>query len=174
MPFDSTAIQDLWNAFPTGHFDIPGTMTVTGVQVLKGRDGQAVWFWPEEARFGKPGTALFDEARGRLDLLPDLSDNATWFAVLRLLAERCNIDPRRGMMWVPKAKEVVDKKRWSTGKAIAGWSLRTLTKQATFPVELNDEVLALLQAVAMTNCACGRGPMRLCPLHGESKARPWR
>ena len=174
MPFDPSNMQDLWAAFPTGSLDVPGTMTVTGVQVLKGRDQQSVWFWPEDARFGKPGTALFDEARSRLDLLPDLTDISTWLTALRVLADRTNIDPHRGVLWVPKGKEVFDRKRGSSGKAIAGWSLRTLTKQATFPIETTDEIVALMRALAMTNCACGKVFKSLCPMHGDSKHRPWR
>jgi len=172
MPFDAS-IRDLCAAFPIGYLGIPGTMTVAGMQVLKDRQGQNIWFWPQEVKFGKPGTTLFEEAREKLELLPDLTDDSTWFAALRLLAERCRLNPRQGVRWGPKAKAVFDRKRGSSGKAIAGWSLRTWTTHATFPITLTEEVPALLRALTMTNCACGRGPLRQCPIHGEANFRPW-
>lgn len=176
MAINATLVPDLWKAFPAGYLAEAGTLTVCGAQAFRGKDHSIVWYWPQDARFGKPGTDLFDEARQRLDLLPDLEDPSTWSAAVRLLASRCNLDyGRKGVLWVPKAKEVIDRKRWSSGKALVGWTLRTMSRQATFPIpDVNDELVALLRAIAMTNCACGRGLQRDCPQHGEIKARPWR
>lgn len=167
--------SNLWSAFPTGFLEVPGTSTIGRQQVLRGRDNQCLWFWPQELVFAKPGASLFDETRPTGVLLPDLSDDATWWAVLRLLAQRVGIPNTRGVSWVPKAGEVVDRKRGSVGKAVVGWTVRSLTRSATFPIpQVSDEEQALLVAVAMTNCACGRGVQRDCPQHGEIKARPWR
>lgn len=174
MAFDPTMTPDLWAAFPRGYLDVPGTVTVGGHQVLRGRDGVPVWFWPQEVKFSRPGLDLFDDCKDKLVLLPDITDTATWAVAIRVLAERCHIDPQRGALWVPKGKEVIDRQRGSSGKAIAGWSLRTVTKQVLFPIAVSDEKVALLRALAMTNCACGRGPMMQCPIHGDSRHRPWR
>ena len=170
-----TPMTDLWAAFPVGYLPVPGTTTVGGQQVLRGKDGDTLWYWPVDAKFSKPGHTFFDEERPKLELLPDLNDDSTWSAVLRMLADRVNINGSRGVMWAPKATEVKDRKRGSVSKAIAGWSLRTLTRQVVFPLpDLNDEVTALLRALKMTHCSCGRGLKRECAQHGESKHRPWR
>lgn len=176
MPVDPTIVADLWAAFPAGYLALPGTATVCGAQALRGKDHSVVWFWPEDAKFSKPGLTMFDEARAKLDLLPDLDDQSTWYAALHHLAERALLSPgTRGVIWVPKSAEVVDRKRWSSGKALVGWTARTLTRSATFMIPgVTDERVALLKAIAMTNCACGRGPRAECPQHGDAKARPWR
>jgi hypothetical protein len=166
--------QKYWNAFPTGYLPIPGTTTVGGQQVLRGKEGQALWYWPKEAWFSQPGQDLFDEVRSTAVLFPDLTDDATWAAVLRLLAQRVGLGTR-GLAWVPKACEVRDRARSSFGKGIAGWTLHTMTRRAMFPIpDVKDETEALLRAIAMTNCECGKGSKRNCPLHGDSAARPWR
>lgn len=175
MAVNPAHIPHLWAAFPVGYLAVPGTVTAEGRQVVRGKDNQCLWYWPVDAKFSKPGLAVFDDERPTGKLLPDLSDDSTWGAVLRLLAERCNIDGNRGVLWVPKTTTVVDRKRWSSGKAIAGWTLRTLTRHATFVLpDEKDEVVAVLKAVTMTNCACMRVLKRECPMHGEIKARPWR
>ena len=146
-----------------------------GQQVLRGKDGLPIWYWPEEAKFSKPGLPLFDEERPKLILLPDLTDESTWYAALRLLADRCNVNGTKGLMWSPKATEVHDRKRGSVSKAVAGWTLRTLTRQVMFPLpDEKDEAMALLKAIKLTHCSCGRGSKRECPQHGESRHRPWR
>ena len=174
MHIDPKLLKDFWSAFPAGYFDVPGTVTVGGQQVLKGKNGQVLWYWPQDALFSRPGLTLFDDARPTATLLPDLEDDSTWAAVMRLLAQRTGLGTR-GTTWVPKTHEVRDRSRGSTSKAIAGWTLHSMTRQATFPLpDVKGEDVALLRAVAMTNCACGRGSQRDCPQHGDVKARPWR
>ena len=170
-----TPMTDLWAAFPIGYFPTPGTSTVGGQQVVRGKDGAPLWYWPEDAKFSKPGLSFFDEERPKLWLLPDLTDDSTWVAVLRLLGTRTNIDGSRGIMWTPKATETRDRARMSVGKTLAGWTLRTVTRQVTFPLPgVKDEATALLKALKMTACACNKGLQRECPQHGETRYRPWK
>ena len=172
-PLDYT--DELWAAFPTGYFPITGTTTVGGQQVLRGKDTQPLWYWPVDSSFSKPGHALFEGAKSTGILLPSLSDDATWSALLRYLAQRAGIRGVRGLTWFAKTGSVRDPKRNSIRKVVESWSLRTLTTGLSFPLpDVLEEDIALLKAIAMTNCACGRGLPRDCPMHGEAKARPWR
>lgn len=167
-------MQSLWDAFPTGYFPVRGTTTLGGQQVLQGKGTQILWYWPQEAQFSRQGNMLFDEARPAGVLLPDLEDEATRDAVRRFLAERVGLGAQ-GTTWSPKTQDVRDPARGSTHKTIVGWTLHAMTRRATFAIpDVKDGATALLQAVKLTNCACGRGSPRDCPLHGDIKARPWK
>lgn len=171
----STDLKELLAAFPIRYLPVSGTVTIGGQQVIKGKDDQCLWYWPQDAKFSKPGLTVFEEERQKMTLFPDMSDEATYAAVLRILANRVGMSAKSGVIWIPKTKEIQDKNRGSVSKVIAGWSLHTLTRQVLFPLpEVKDDAQALVQAITMSNCACGRGPIKDCPSHGESKARPWR
>ena len=167
--------QTLWDAFPVGYLPIVGTSTIGKQQVVRGKDGQCLWFWPTDIHFSKPGFEKFDDLRPKGWFLPDLTDDVTRTAITRVLAERVNMDATCGVLWFPKTTETVDHSRGSASKAILGWTIRSIARQAFFPMpdEKNGDT-ALLQAIAMTNCACGRGSKKNCPMHGENRARPWR
>jgi hypothetical protein len=170
---DPQNLQALWSAFPIGYFPVPGTVTVGGQQVLRGRDQQPMWFDPQEVQFYRNGSQAFDHARNLLHLLPDLDDEMTYIAVLRHLAMRCGIDPSKGLAFVPKSAMVRNVKRNSVSKQIAGWTVRTLSQSATFPVTDTNERLALLECLRMSNCTCGQSYKSLCPQHGKPSDRPW-
>ena len=167
-------VQALWDAFPAGFIDVVGTTTLGGQWVVTGKNGLPLWWFPVGGTFHKPGMPEFDEARSKLSLLPDPENHVTRLLLRHMLAERAALDPTNGVLWTPKAKETVDRSRMATGKGFGGWSLRTLTRHVTFPMDERDGTIGLLKAIHMTNCACGRGPMRACPVHGDSTAKPWR
>lgn len=172
----TTLYQLLRAAFPAGYLTTPGTRTMGGHQALRGATGATVWCWPHGGEILGPDDPRFDVARKEGLILPDLSDASTWGAVLRLLGGRVGLtDYQQGLLWVPKAGLVTDRARGSSGKVTAGWTVRTLTRSATFSLPgVIDPVEGLLRAVALTNCACSVGAKRACPTHGDAMSRPWR
>ena len=168
-----SVIQALWEAFPKGYAEIPGIRTLGGYYVLRGKGG-LLWFQPVGGGIISVGSDTFDEVRDRLELLPDPMDPNTWTLLRHYLADRAGMDTTQGIGWFPKSKQAVDTKRASTGKVLAGWSLKSFSRNVTLPIDEKNGVIALLKAIQMTNCTCGVTGMRLCPLHGDSKAKPWR
>lgn len=154
----------LHNAFPAGFFPEPGTVTVAGVQVIRGSNTLPTWLWADRDQTAKQGDPLFDQARKAGDLLPEMLHPGTRDAVRRLLIERVRFNSDTAF-WTPKTSR--------QGKNVEGWVLSTQTRRVVFPIEgETDWTQALLQAIVMTNCACGRGLRSQCPIHGTWK--PWR
>ena len=167
-------IQALWDAFPAGYLDLIGTQTLGGQTVVLGKDGRPAWFFPVGGTLCRAGMMEFDAARPTMVLLPDPDVPVTRMLLRHMLAERAGLDPTNGILWVPKATETRDRASMATGKGFGGWSLRTLTRSLTFPMDERDGTIALVRAILMTNCACRQLTMRGCPMHGDSSAKPWR
>ena len=174
MNNESKLIQALWDAFPAGYFERVGTVTRGGYSVITGKHGLPAWFSPNGGVVTKPGLLDFDEARQKLDMLPDVADSTTLLCMRSYLAEQTGISPDNGVFWHPKAGSIHDKSRNVKKIIHAGWTVSTPKQSYTFPMEEKDSVLGLLKAIAMTNCACGRGPQRMCPRHGDPTSKPWK
>ena len=171
---EARLFQALWDAFPMAYFATPGTRTRGGQTVVYDKGTHPAWYFPDEKALARSGMPLFDDARTKMSLMPDVTDHMTRLALRNLLADRTGLDCSNGVLWVPKAKEVQDRQRGTMSKAIAGWTLRNMAQSRMFTMTETDVTLALLQAIKMTNCACGRGNQRACPLHGDASAKVWR
>ena len=166
--------QVAWEAFPSGWFHEAGTLAVCGARLVRFSRG-AVWalppmngngarLVPADAASADPDVAVLVAS---LALLPDVTDPATAAMIRDMLCRRTGIDPSRGVTWAPRAN----------GKSHGGWTLATPTQSRVFSpaaVPDRDPDVALLRAVAATNCRCGAGARTACPMHGAKGAKPWR
>jgi hypothetical protein len=171
---DPELVRALWMAFPMQYFDRPGSGTIGGWSVIRGKGGISLWFTPDGGVLCRPGMPAFAEVASTMALLPDPFDSTTWLLLRNYLAERAGLDTSGGIGWTPKGREVIDRKRWSRGKELAGWTLRTVSSTRTIAVKETDPVYALLAAIQMTNCTCSTpGSVSTCPLHGTARSSPW-
>jgi len=137
-------VNDIWAAFPDKYAMLGGSRTIGGQYCLRSKVHGYVWAWPDEGVMSKVGQTKFEEAKNKLDLLPDPRDLGTRNAIRSLLAQRVDLDPSYGLVWGPKAKN----------KRIVGWALGGRSKQVFFPYPVDapsDPTLALVKTLALVN-----------------------
>ena len=152
-----TALQD---AFPGGYIRLDGIRTTGGYFCFHIPGKGHVWYLPVNNKFTQVGNSLFTDEKAKLTLLPDVTHDPTYRALLAFLAEQTNPPHQQGLRWYPSTR----------GKTLIGWSLQGRGSAKTFQgIAAREPRLALLQALAMIRCRCAEKGRKNCPLHGTHK-----
>lgn len=162
-------IQAAWSAFPLGWFMCAGTKSRCGANLVSLPSG-LVWVLPPAVAEGTAclapaesyhGNVKVRELRDSFQMLPDIKDTATFLMLLDHVARRAGLGTDNGLHWTPRAK----------GKERIGWAISTPSRQRMIPSALvpsHIPEIALLQAIAATNCSCTKTGRAQCPEHGPS------